>query len=152
MSPHTILQPLDVDSATLEEIPGHIYPWLRAVVVLSFLSFVSAVTLLALLLYRLIRWQRKAKRTNQFAILIFNLLLADVQQSLAFLLNIEWLRVGSVVVGTPICVSYTTFKCPWTFFADLVTIYSIPKDGWYRLVIFLAVSGVLPSLSIPSLR
>lgn len=81
------------------------YPWLRGVVVLSFMSFVSAVTLLVLLAYRLIRWQRKAKRMNQFVILIVNLLIADVQQSLAFLLNIEWLRVGSVVVGTPICVS-----------------------------------------------
>jgi multidrug efflux pump subunit AcrB len=105
-----ILEPLDADSATLEEIPGQIRSWLQAIVVLSFLSFVSAVTLLSLLTYRLIRWQRKAKRTNQFVILIFNLLIADIQQSLAFLLNVEWLRVGSVVVGTPICVSFQTLK------------------------------------------
>lgn len=103
--PRHNLQPLDEDSATLQGIPGHIHPWLHAIVVLSFLSFVSAVTLLALLSYRLIQWQRKAKRSNQFVILIFNLLIADVQQSLAFLLNIQWLRVGAVVVGTPTCVS-----------------------------------------------
>ncbi|KAF1965101.1 integral membrane protein-like protein [Bimuria novae-zelandiae CBS 107.79] len=101
--PRIQLQPLDVDSATLHGISSDMYPWLRAVVVLSFLSFISAITLLILLAYRLIQWHRKAKRTNQFVILIFNLLIADVQQSMAFLLNIEWLRVGSVVVGTPIC-------------------------------------------------
>lgn len=106
--PRAILEPLDADSATLNELPPHITPWLRAVVFFSFLSFLSAVTLLSVLTYRLIRWQRKAKRTNQFAILIFNLLIADIQQSLAFLLNIEWLRLDSVVVGTPICVSHHT--------------------------------------------
>lgn len=103
--PRHLLQPLDEESATLQGIPSPMYPWLRAVVVLSFLSLVSAVTLLALLSYRLIQWQRKAKRTNQFVILIFNLLIADVQQSLAFLLNLEWIRVGAVAVGTPVCVS-----------------------------------------------
>jgi len=97
------LDPLDADSATLPRLPPHIHPWLRAVVILGFLSFVSSVTLLALLTYRLFRWHCKAKRTNQFAVLIFNLLWADIQQSLAFLLNIEWLRLDSVVVDNPIC-------------------------------------------------
>jgi hypothetical protein len=97
------LEPLDADSATLPRLPPHIHPWLRAVVTLGFLSFISSVTLLVLLAYRLIRWHIKAKRSNQFAILILNLLWADIQQSLAFLLNIEWLRLDSVVVDNPIC-------------------------------------------------
>lgn len=95
--------PLDADSSSLERLPPHIHKWLHAVVVLGFLSFITSVTLLVLLTYRLIRWQIKAKRTNQFVILIFNLLWADIQQSLAFLLNVEWLRVDAVIVGGPIC-------------------------------------------------
>lgn len=97
------LEPLDADSATLPALPQNIHRWLRAVVVLSFLSFVSSITLLSLLAYRLIKWQIKSKRTNQFVILIFNLLWADIQQSLAFLLNIEWLRLDSIPVDNPAC-------------------------------------------------
>jgi hypothetical protein len=98
-----MLKPLDIDSDTLSPIPRHLHPWLRAVVVLGFLSFFASITLLVLLLYRSITWQIKRKRTNQFIILILNLLWADTQQSLAFLLNIEWLRLDSVVVNTPTC-------------------------------------------------
>lgn len=98
-----LLEPLDRDSATLTQLPPHIHPYLRAVVILAFLSFVASVTLLALLAYRLIRWQIKSKRTNQFVILILNLLWADVQQSLSFLLNVEWLRLDAIVVENPIC-------------------------------------------------
>ncbi|KAF2643221.1 hypothetical protein P280DRAFT_496884 [Massarina eburnea CBS 473.64] len=97
------LEPLDPDSRSLEFLSGNIHNWLQAVVVLGFLSFVTSVTLLALLTYRLIRWKIKSKRTNQFVVLIFNLLWADIQQSLAFLLNVEWLKLESVVVGSPIC-------------------------------------------------
>ncbi|KAF9735542.1 hypothetical protein PMIN06_000529 [Paraphaeosphaeria minitans] len=136
--PRAILEPLDADSATLDRIPSHITPWLRAVVALSFLSFFSAVTLLSLLIYRLILWQRKAKRTNQFVILIFNLLIADIQQSLAFLLNIEWLRVDSVVVGTPICYTQGWLISTgdlssgvWCFSIGLHTFASVVFD--YRL-------------------
>lgn len=93
----------DADSATLPTIPPLIHTWLRAIITLGSLSLLSSVTLLALLTYRLIKWQITAKRTNQFVILIFNLLWADVQQSLSFLLNAEWLRLDSIVVENPIC-------------------------------------------------
>ena len=36
-------------------------------------------------------------------ILIFNLILADVQQSIAFMLNVQWLRDDAVTVGTSSC-------------------------------------------------
>jgi hypothetical protein len=94
---------MDPQSSTLKNIPAHIHPWLRSVVALGFLSFVASVTLLSLLAYRLIQWHIKSKRTNQFVILIFNLLWADIQQSLAFLLNVEWLRLDSVAIENPIC-------------------------------------------------
>jgi hypothetical protein len=95
--------PLDPDSSTLLQLPPNIHPWLQVVVVMGFLSFISSFSLLVLLTYRLIQWRIKSKRYNQFVILIFNLLLADIQQSLAFLFNVEWLRLNSVVVESNIC-------------------------------------------------
>lgn len=131
-------EPLDEDSATLSELPRHIHPWLRAVVTLGFLSFVASVTLLALLTYRLIRWQIKSKRTNQFVILIFNLLWADIQQSLAFLLNVEWLRLDSLVIENPICFTQGWLVSTgdlasgvWCFLIGLHTFASVILD--YRL-------------------
>lgn len=40
---------------------------------------------------------------NQFLVLIYNLLLADIQQSLAFLLNAAWLRRDGIIVETATC-------------------------------------------------
>ncbi|KAK2040911.1 hypothetical protein LZ31DRAFT_603203 [Colletotrichum somersetense] len=49
-------------------------------------------------------WQRAINEPpNQFLVLIFNLLLADIQQALAFLLNVEWLARNSIEVGTSAC-------------------------------------------------
>jgi hypothetical protein len=93
---------LDKDSRSFD-LPEDILPWLRAVVVLGFISFFASVSLLFVLTYKLVSWQIKSKRSNQFVILIFNLLWADIQQALAFLLNVEWLRLGSLQVENPIC-------------------------------------------------
>ncbi|WYZ42708.1 hypothetical protein EsH8_VI_000407 [Colletotrichum jinshuiense] len=47
----------------------------------------------------------KTKRDapNQFLMLIYNLLLADIQQALAFLLNAAWLSRGGIMVGSTTC-------------------------------------------------
>ena len=96
-------QNLDIASLSLSPIPTDIRHWLTAVVVLGFLSFFTSCSLFLVLGYRLFKWHSKAKRTNQFVILIFNLVLADIQQSMAFLLNTEWLRMNQIAVGTRIC-------------------------------------------------
>ncbi|KAF6814906.1 hypothetical protein CPLU01_14269 [Colletotrichum plurivorum] len=50
-------------------------------------------------------WWRRAvdEPPNQFLVLVFNLLLADIQQALAFLLNVEWLARNAIEVGTGTC-------------------------------------------------
>lgn len=50
-------------------------------------------------------WIRRAinEPPNQFLVLIFNLLLADIQQALAFLLNVDWLTRNAIEVGTGTC-------------------------------------------------
>lgn len=40
---------------------------------------------------------------NQFLLLIYNLLLADLHQGMAFALNASWLRRDGIMVGTPTC-------------------------------------------------
>lgn len=49
-------------------------------------------------------WQRLTKEPpNQFLVLIYNLLFADIQQALAFLLNVTWLTRNAVEAGTSVC-------------------------------------------------
>lgn len=59
------------------------------------------------------RWNSKPRDTffdrlrkeppNQFLMLIYNLLFADIQQAMAFLLNIAWLSKDSLDVSDPTC-------------------------------------------------
>lgn len=52
---------------------------------------------------------KASKHPNQFLVLITNLLLADMHQGIAFLLNTEWLRKDAIVVGTPTCFAQGLF-------------------------------------------
>lgn len=90
---------------TLSPLPSILHRGLIGVSVLGLLSFISTAVLLLQLAYRLARHQNNGKhfRTNQFIILLFNLLLADLQQSTAFLLNLDWLRANSISTGTTTC-------------------------------------------------
>ena len=129
---------LDADSRSLHPIPPTIHYWLRAVVFFGFLSLVTSVTLFFLLLYRLIKWRIKSKKTNQFVILIFNLVLADIQQSFAFLLNVEWLRIDKVDISSSTCWAQGWFVSTgdlasgvWCFAIGVHTLASVIFD--YRL-------------------
>jgi hypothetical protein len=93
-------------STSLYPLPPVLFHGLTAVTVLGFVSFVASCTLFLLLAIRMIRWRRKApadQPMNQFVVLIFNLLFADIQQSTAFLLNIKWLLDNKLTVGTATC-------------------------------------------------
>ncbi|KXX83386.1 hypothetical protein MMYC01_200167 [Madurella mycetomatis] len=46
---------------------------------------------------------RKKAHPNQFLILIYNLLLADIHQAGAFMLNVSWLGHNAIVIRTPVC-------------------------------------------------
>jgi hypothetical protein len=145
----TVMPPLDVDSNSIP-LPDHIHPWLRSVVALAFISFLASVSLLFLLAYKLVYWQIKSKRSNQFVILIFNLLWADIQQALAFLLNVEWLRLEHVEVKSPICFAQGWLVSTgdlgsgvWCFaiglhtFASVLMDYRLPPKYFYTTIIAL---------------
>ncbi|KAI1086779.1 G protein-coupled glucose receptor regulating Gpa2-domain-containing protein [Rostrohypoxylon terebratum] len=42
-------------------------------------------------------------RPNQFLVLVYNLLLADMHQATAFVLNLPWIRKNEITVGSPSC-------------------------------------------------
>lgn len=97
---------LSAAASTLSPLPAVLSKGLIAVSTLSLLSFLCTTTLFLYLTYRLVTWHFRAggnQAPNQFLILIYNLLLADIQQACAFLLNIASLRNNAVVVGNSTC-------------------------------------------------
>lgn len=86
------------------------YPTLRrglyAVTFFGFLSFATSLALFLHLIWRFLTGSRKpsgSARINQFIILLFNLVLADIQQSVAFLLNVRWVSQNAIMVDTSTC-------------------------------------------------
>lgn len=79
---------------------------LIAVAALAFLSFLATASLLCFITYRLVFWRVSYKRYigyNQYIILIYNLVLADFQQSLAYLLCLRWIITNEIKSGTSTC-------------------------------------------------
>lgn len=74
--------------------------------VVALMSLVSTVGLLSFLTHRFIFWQRYYKHPlaqNQYVVLIYNLLLVDLQQALAFVISLRWASQGSVRFGEVAC-------------------------------------------------
>ncbi|KAK2728942.1 integral membrane protein [Colletotrichum kahawae] len=111
------------------------------------------------------RKKNKTKRDapNQFLVLIYNLLLADIQQALAFLLNAAWLTKDGIVVETSTCwaqgwfistgdlasSAFITTIAVHTYLA-VVREYKLPTWLFYSMIFFvwffvyaLAVAGVI---------
>jgi len=89
---------------TLAPLPAVLHRGLTAVATFGFLSFLCSSALFLRLSYKLSARRRQSHlRVNQFIILIFNLVLADIQQSLAFLLNVLWLRGDAIRVESHTC-------------------------------------------------
>lgn len=74
--------------------------------VIAIFSLGSTFGLLSFLTYRFIYWQRYYKSPlaqNQYVVLIYNLLLVDLQQAIAFVISLYWASRGSVHFGEPAC-------------------------------------------------
>ncbi|GIZ38739.1 hypothetical protein CKM354_000214300 [Cercospora kikuchii] len=89
---------------TLDHLPPNLQNGLIAVSCLGILSLVCSAALCFHFLYRFFFWSKGPQvRANQFVVLIFNLILADIQQSVAFMMNIRWVTLRSIVSGSPEC-------------------------------------------------
>ncbi|KAJ5092011.1 hypothetical protein NUU61_006881 [Penicillium alfredii] len=92
---------LDIDPLPKAQREG-----LIAVSVMAFLSLVATASLLIFITYRLIFWRTNYARYigyNQYIILIYNLILADLVQSLAFILCVKWIIKNKIQSGTAEC-------------------------------------------------
>ncbi|USP82454.1 hypothetical protein yc1106_09728 [Curvularia clavata] len=70
------------------------------------MSLVSVTALLAFITQRMISWRKHYKQYvgyNQYVILIYNLLLADLQQSVAFSISFHWLKIDKILAPTGAC-------------------------------------------------
>jgi hypothetical protein len=97
---------LDEQSQSISPLPESLSRGLVAVASFGLLSFCCSTSLFFYLTWRLISWHRRSvvkRPTNQFLLLIYNLLFADIQQACAFLLNIGALRDNAILVGKPLC-------------------------------------------------
>lgn len=95
---------LPPQARTLSPLKPQLHRGLPVVAAFGLLSFFTSFTLFLILGYRLLSWARKSSfKKNQFVILIFNLVIADIQQSIAFLLNTEWIIRDEIRVGSTTC-------------------------------------------------
>ena len=74
--------------------------------IFAMMSLLSVTALLGFITYRLImsrKYYRSYVGYNQYIVLIYNLLLADLQQSIAFSISFHWLKLGKILAPTPPC-------------------------------------------------
>jgi hypothetical protein len=135
---------------TLSPLPTILRHGLIGVATLGFISFFASVTLFFLLAWRLMVWGKAKQPLNQFAILIFNLVIADIQQSMAFLLEAVWLSKDSITVGTTTCWAQAWFVSTgdlssgvWCLaiglhtFASVVLNYRLGTKAFMTTIVFL---------------
>jgi hypothetical protein len=103
MVPATGNVPVHKLSSTLAPLPESLSNGLIVVTIFGFLSFFTSLALFGLLTWRIIQWTRLSKPPNQFVILIYNLVFADLQQSTAFVLNSRWLDMEGIFIDSPAC-------------------------------------------------
>lgn len=93
-------------STTLDPLPPALHRGLIAIVSCGLLSLSASVLLFLFLTYRLLNWHFKGhirEGPNQFFILIYNLIIADVHQAVAFTLTTVFLAQNKIEVGSGTC-------------------------------------------------
>jgi hypothetical protein len=127
-----------LNPGTLDPLPSVLQHGLIAVSSLSLLSVFSSTGLLIYLSYKLFTWWWRGdldKGCNQFLLLIFNLVLADVQQALAFVLTLVWLEGNKIDAEAATCFVQGWFMSTgdlassvWIFAIALHTFYGVIKE------------------------
>lgn len=94
------------DPYSLDPLPPVLQRGLVPVGILALLSVAASLTLVCFICFRLITWKlhyRTFLGYNQYVILVLNLLIADLQQSSAFLISFHWLRYGRILAPSSPC-------------------------------------------------
>ncbi|KAH7406148.1 G protein-coupled glucose receptor regulating Gpa2-domain-containing protein [Phaeosphaeria sp. MPI-PUGE-AT-0046c] len=91
---------------SLEKLTPVYKTGLVPITVFAMMSLLSVTVLLGFITHRLFAWRRHYREYvgyNQYVILIYNLLLADLQQSIAFSISFHWLRIDAILAPTASC-------------------------------------------------
>ncbi|ETN45038.1 uncharacterized protein HMPREF1541_09914 [Cyphellophora europaea CBS 101466] len=121
---------------SLDPLPPVLQRGLVAVAFFGILSLAASSGLFIFLSYKLCRWYYKghlANGANQFLLLIYNLLLADIQQAMAFSLTAVWVAENKIEVGTTTCWANGWFVSTGDL-ASGVFILSIALHTWFAAV------------------
>lgn len=91
---------------SLDPLPSVYREGLIPVTIFAMMSLISVTALLIFITHRLISWRKHYREYvgyNQYVILIYNLLLADLQQAIAFVMSFHWLRTNKLLARTAPC-------------------------------------------------
>lgn len=91
---------------SLDPMPDDLRLALVAPAVMGLLSAMSTLALITFIIYRLASWRKHYKTFigyNQYVMLVLNLLIADFQQSAAFLISWYWISKRMIVAPTSAC-------------------------------------------------
>jgi hypothetical protein len=92
--------------ANIDPLPDYHRRGLIVISTLALLSAVATFSMLMFITFRLIFWRSFSKQYpgyNQYIVLIYNLLIADFQQAMAFLLNIFWIARNRIHSPSAVC-------------------------------------------------
>lgn len=93
-------------SSSLDPLPTDIRHGMIAMGIIGLFSSVSTFTLFIFITWRMISWRKYYDHpiaSNQIFVLIYNLLLADFQQALSFLIAFHWVVENRLVGPTNAC-------------------------------------------------
>ncbi|CCX11462.1 G protein-coupled glucose receptor regulating Gpa2-domain-containing protein [Pyronema domesticum] len=91
---------------SLDPIPSHLRAGLAVIATFGILSLITSGGAITFIVYRLTnkkKYQAIPLRYNQPLILILNLLIADFQQALSFIISIVWLKKNAILAPTDAC-------------------------------------------------
>ena len=91
---------------SLDPLPDNLRRGLVPVGALAVLSVASTLILICFIVWRLVTWKmhyRTFLGYNQYVLLVLNLLIADLQQSAAFLISFHWIRQGMILAPSAPC-------------------------------------------------
>jgi hypothetical protein len=132
----------NLSDTSLNSLPSELRNGMIAMGLIGLLSFLSTFGLFLFITYRMIYWQRYYESpisSHQLFILIYNLLLADMQQALSFLMSFHWLYQNGITPSSRAC-----FAQGW-----LIQIGDVSSGIWVLAIAIHTFMGLVAQRMIP---
>jgi hypothetical protein len=132
----TMASPTPTPAPTYTDLTDELKRVMIPLSMFALCSAISTISLLGWLTYRLVCKSEYQAFVgyNQYVVLIYNLLLADLQQALAFLITLNWLNLGRIESPSTTC-----FAQGWLLEMGDVSsgffVFAIALHTWYSVVL-----------------